>query len=87
MRSQYKAGSGCAWIPLVVVGVLAAFIPIVGLVVSAVLLLGAFIVFIAPVRGTMLIDYVGNPQQYKANLLLVVCGEQINHYPARRGRA
>ena len=39
-------------------------------VISAVLLLGAFIVFIAPVRGTMLIDYVGNPQQYKANLLL-----------------
>jgi len=70
MRSLYKANSGCAWIPFVGVGVLAAFIPIVGLVVSPVLLLGAFIVLIAPVRGTMLLDYVVDHQQYKANLLL-----------------
>lgn len=69
MRSLYEA-AGCMWIPLVIAGLLALLVPVVGWIASPILFLSAFIFFVAPVRGAMLLQRIIDHREYQDNLAL-----------------
>jgi multisubunit Na+/H+ antiporter MnhG subunit len=69
MRKHYKTTSSYLWMLLIVAGVLALFIPFLGWFISPLIFLCAFVTLVAPARGTMLLEFITNHQEYKANLL------------------
>lgn len=70
LRNHYKKTKGWVWIGFVVLGILVAFVPLIGIFASPAFFLCALITLVAPARGMMFLEFVLEHRTYKENVAL-----------------
>lgn len=70
LMNHYRKTTGSLWIWFVIVGILVAFVPFVGVIAAPIMFFCAFIFLVAPARSSMLLEFLFSHRTYKEKVAL-----------------